>query len=361
LTELLKNEGYKIIYDCENDLDKLFIQYFQSFKQLDPMTLLTNREEHFIKNVIGIKRHASSYLRMYLPVLFLFNHDQSQPFFLLKWIIDPHSPYNPPSKFIEKIQIDKSKLNLLPETISTLTDVSSQKIKKWNLHEQKYLNELYKKEVASVDERIGFIINAIKYKGMLDNTFIVFTSDHGEAFGEHGEWYHGQNFYDELVHVPLIITGPKILKAKREKRIVSLVDLMPTITDLLQIKQTDSNIQGKSFAHILFDDDAVLEKKFAYLTQPINDDHLFQDALLEDEHKLILYQNNNYLLYNLADDPEELFDISENNNHIVNKMLTKVQLIRKDNLKRKTESTEKPKPVIDQETIEQLKGLGYLR
>ena len=49
---------------------------------------------------------------------------------------------------------------------------------------------LYEKEVESVDERVGFIVKALQHKDLLDSTYIIFTSDHGELFGEHGEWNH---------------------------------------------------------------------------------------------------------------------------------------------------------------------------
>ena len=63
-------------------------------------------------------------------------------------------------------------------------------VEKWNDHEHKYLKDLYIKEIESVDERIGSIIKALKHKNLLKNTYIIFTSDHGEAFGEQGIWEH---------------------------------------------------------------------------------------------------------------------------------------------------------------------------
>ena len=64
---------------------------------------------------------------------------------------------------------------------------------------------------------------------MRDDTLIVFTSDHGEGFGEHGLYLHANSFFSELVHVPLIIAGPGITSGKRVTEPVSHVDLMPTL------------------------------------------------------------------------------------------------------------------------------------
>ena len=61
-------------------------------------------------------------------------------------------------------------------------------------YEKYYLKELYFKEIESVDERIGQIIKALEYNNLKDKTFIVFTSDHGEGFGEHGKFLHCDYF-----------------------------------------------------------------------------------------------------------------------------------------------------------------------
>ena len=68
--------------------------------------------------------------------------------------------------------------------------------------EIEYVKRLYNAEVESMDERVGLLINALRAGGVLENTYIVFTSDHSELFGEHGLMGHIGVFYDDLVRIP---------------------------------------------------------------------------------------------------------------------------------------------------------------
>ena len=236
------------------------------------------------------------------------------------------------------------------------------------------MQELYKKEVESVDERIGFILKLLKHEDLFDSTYVIFTADHGQLFGEHGEWSHGQNYYEELVRVPLIITGPGIPKGEREKTIVSLLDLMATLKDFLGVKYED-NSQGRSFAGLL-SQGPVKNENFAHFVQLSDDTTKFQDALLENNNKLIVLKNSTFELYNLADDPCESNDIAKEYPELAGRMLKKIEKTRKENKARSKENfrimanqfsgnkrTDRIRRArIDKEAfLRQLRSLGYLR
>ena len=100
----------------------------------------------------------------------------------------------------------------------------------------------YMQEVELVDEHLGRLFDQLRERGLYDDALIVVTSDHGEALGEHGLLQHAAFIYDENIHVPLIIKPPKGWDAERSRlrsnarRLVSHMDVVPTILDILQLE-----------------------------------------------------------------------------------------------------------------------------
>ena len=116
-------------------------------------------------------------------------------------------------------------------------------------YEIEYVKNLYLAEVESIDERVGYILKALKHTNLMDNTYIIFTSDHGEFLGEEGYIGHGGSFYEETVHIPLIFFGPGIKPGIKLNAYVSHIDLIPTIKDLLGLKYR-AKTEGKSYSEI---------------------------------------------------------------------------------------------------------------
>jgi len=368
LPNYLKGIGYDVMNDVINPFAHTY-NILQGFREVQSYDTLGRQEKKYVEDITGITPKSYFYKHMYGFLSDLLSTSKSQPFFFLKWITDPHSPYDPPEEFKQEIDIDLSQLPKNADFYFTKSFQDSS-IQKFSNYEKDYLKKLYEKEVESVDERIGFILRALKQKNLFNNTFVIFTSDHGEAFGEHGRWGHGKDYYETLLHIPLIICGPGIPKGKKEKTVVSHLGLMATLKDLLHVTYQD-NSQGKSYSFLLTGNpiETVLYKiindnaVFFGVGQKLNS--TFQDALLENNYKIILKKNNTYSLYDLANDAGELHDISEKNPERVNTMLKKVAIIREANKKRKDglKKLAKEKKVdfkVTGETLEHLKALGYI-
>ena len=106
---------------------------------------------------------------------------------------------------------------------------------------------LYEGEVRFVDTHVGKIVQALRDKGLYENTVIVIVGDHGEAFGEHKEQGHGIFCYEESLRVPLIIHNPRLFKTpKRVAGRLSLVDVMPGLLELVRTPIPGA-VQGRSF------------------------------------------------------------------------------------------------------------------
>ena len=107
----------------------------------------------------------------------------------------------------------------------------------------------YDEEIAHVDAEVGRLFAGLQERGLWDDALIVLTSDHGEAFFEHGRWEHGSSMFDEVVSIPLLIRGPGV-RPGRISAPTSLTDITPTILDALSI-EPDASFHGVSLWPIL--------------------------------------------------------------------------------------------------------------
>jgi arylsulfatase A-like enzyme len=194
---------------------------------------------------------------------------------------------------------------------------------------------------------------------LLDNTLIILTSDHGEGLGDHDEIGHVHQLYNTMIHVPLIISCPRLLKGgmKIGTR-MRQIDLMPTILDLLHIK-TGIKYTGDSLLPVVkgrcADNRQVLSMTFT----PEAKYNLV--SLIEGHHKIIWNQDlNTYELYDLLNDPAEHENMVQRNNNKFGLMQKKLQLfLDNQNFSRKLKTRRNIPGIIDEERKKKLKALGY--
>lgn len=139
--------------------------------------------------------------------------DSQQPIFCFINLMGTHMPYRPPRRFVQRfapevLEDPKARRYLhrfnndIYGWLSPLTDPLDDR-------QKRILDGMYDAEVAAQDEQIGFFLEALRDRGQLDNTLIVTTSDHGEHLGEKHLVGHTHALYNELTHVPLIVTDPR--------------------------------------------------------------------------------------------------------------------------------------------------------
>ncbi len=140
--------------------------------------------------------------------------EDASPFFLWVHYFDPHSPYDPPPAYEAAFQGSEQPAGELAE-----------------------LERRYDAEILFTDAELGKLIDFLQAKGLLDSTLLIITSDHGEAFMEHGYLYHGIGLWEEFVRVPLVIRLPGGRTGDRRVQApVGLIDLVPTVVDLLGLE-----------------------------------------------------------------------------------------------------------------------------
>lgn len=189
-------------------------------------------------------------------------------FFLYLHYFDPHTPYRAPGNF--KRMFDpgfKGRLvdhnpggkkmcrETKKKTRQSRCYVEKPPPRGGSPLRQKELHNMvaqYDGEILFLDHFLGQLVQFLKKKDLFENTLLVVTSDHGEAFHEHGAYGHGSTVYQEEVHVPMIVTWPrKLPQGIRRSDPVGLVDVMPTLLEAAGVPSVPSCMQGRSFLKVM--------------------------------------------------------------------------------------------------------------
>jgi hypothetical protein len=177
--------------------------------------------------------------------------------------------------------------------------------------DKEHIVALYDGEIAFADGAIGDLVDGLSERGLDENTLIVFMSDHGEEFFDHGGFAHGHTLYEELLRVPLILRLPgRVPAGKRVPVMVRLIDLMPTILKIAGV-ETDAHMEGRDLGPLLSGESAPGPAAGEALLA----DEVFSEALLYGPeqksvtafpYKLIRHMESGAeMLFDLAEDPDE--------------------------------------------------------
>jgi arylsulfatase A-like enzyme len=167
---------------------------------------------------------------------------RDQPFFLFFHGYDVHRPYKPLARYA-RLFSDGYTGNFRVAALRSDQPRPSEADLRFTISQ-------YDAEIRAVDDLLGELLADLESLGVLDETLVVITSDHGEEFYEHGQIYHAHSLYDELLHVPLIVVGPGVVPAVH-KRQVGLIDLAPTILGMLGLSQAQKGMQGVDLTPVL--------------------------------------------------------------------------------------------------------------
>jgi arylsulfatase A-like enzyme len=172
-----------------------------------------------------------------------------QPFFAFLHYMDPHIPYEAPGSFYARHLPD----GIDPDRARTVNQDPWRYLTgrtEMNGEDFAILRGLYDGEISYVDYRVGQLYNWLEEAGLLRNTLLIITSDHGENLGEHHLMDHAYCLYDTLLHVPLIIRFPssEYLRGGRITAPVQTLDLLPTILTLAGVHDEDlwDQVQGQT-------------------------------------------------------------------------------------------------------------------
>ena len=235
----------------------------------------------------------------------------------------------------------------------------------------RHLKNLYDSGVRQLDTELTRLFGFLKKKELLDKTLLIIVSDHGEAFGEHGEVDHFLNMYQELLHVPLVIRGPGVARGKRIAAPVSLIDIVPTI-----LRQVDAPLPdtldgldltplwhegAKGETRRTFDERFLYGEASGGITWSlIAEGHYpIYRSVRRGPYKMVHRdQGDRYELFDLESDPEESVNIAAKKPQILAEL-------KKEMAERYSEFSAMPsddhKVEIDEEDAEALRALGYIQ
>ncbi len=161
----------------------------------------------------------------------------------------------------------------------------------------------YDGEIWFTDQHVGRLLAYLRAKKLLGHTVVVVTADHGEAFGEHGYYFHGTDLHENQIHVPLLLHVPG-LTPRSIREPVSLMDVPRTLLDLTRVK-TPASLQGLSLLPWLREP-GPLPKRVIYSEMPIGPRNPVRRSIVYGRYKLIHDPRTNLLrVFDLKADPME--------------------------------------------------------
>ncbi len=162
--------------------------------------------------------------------------ENENPFFVQISYVQPHSPFGVPGEYLDLVDEKK-----IPQAVKAEweTDpdapVHFKSLTPSISDDQVYERKCYFADVCHLDEQLGKVVEGLKAKDLLDDTYIIFFADHGELLGDHGLYAKGARHYDACIRVPLIISGPGIQKNCLSDCFVQTEDIAPTILEMTSV------------------------------------------------------------------------------------------------------------------------------
>ncbi|MGH9333579.1 MAG: sulfatase [Vicinamibacteria bacterium] len=279
------------------------------------------------------------------------------PLFLFLHYYDVHSDYASLPEYEEAFR--RPHEGVADGTTAQLLQFREGKVELDAAAEAPHLVDLYDAGIRQMDEEIGRLLSFLRDENLLERTFLVVTSDHGEEFFEHGSVLHGQTQYQEALRVPLLLRGPGIPKNLRVGAPVSLVDVLPTLLTTAGIAVPDG-LDGTPLAPLWSEDEAGrkrLEDRYLYSEADHNNvAHDITRAVRYRSFKLHFNRlTGERRLYDLSHDPGERNDIGSKQKNAFAALSERLDGFLAQG------QAEAPIRALSQEEIDRLRSLGYVR
>ena len=283
------------------------------------------------------------------------------PYFLYLHLINVHGPYRAPEndylalRDSPSLSPDRTLVKGDPgrprhfETTPFANADEKDQLRAWKAK--------YAATVRQLDRRLGALVGELRESGELERTWVVFTSDHGEEFLEHGSWEHGYSLCDHQLHVPLWIREPGARSAgRRVPQVVSLLDVMPTILGASSLPIPDE-AQGSDRSRWLSDTPRDRERTIAVGTGIMNRPAVH--SLRTDRFHLLWDTSSDEIeLFDTETDPDESVNVASEQAELAArlKQLLRSQLAQVDS----AGTLESEVVPIPDDLRDRLRGLGYI-
>jgi arylsulfatase A-like enzyme len=279
-----------------------------------------------------------------------------RPFFLFLNYMDAHRPYLAPGRFATMFPGRDANFGAR-QFDGLLADVLSGK-RSITPAERNHIVSQYDGSLAWLDDQLGALFSRLKQLGLYENTLLIVTSDHGEAFGDKDLLEHGSSVYQDQVGVPLIIRYPRQTTARVVDARTSGVDILPTVLDVLALP-CPNGVQGRSVRNLAATDStpAMAESYAPGIVMGLHRRfRTTERAVFVGQWKLVESRRGPRELYDLSQDPRE----TRNLYGAEAPVRTELERLLAQLSARGAQAPSKP-VVVDPATMERLRGLGYLK
>lgn len=330
LAEYLYERGYQTAAFVAN-LKNLSVPtgLAQGFETYDDSTLLSEAAQTAYGKLIAAARPRLGYYdhpgrkraeELNQEFLGWLEHgrDPGRPFFAFLNYFDVHDPYLPPPGYELRFSKRANPGNRINGQLFPKLHVQKQPLSEAEIAEEM---AAYDASLVYLDAELGRLLERLSALQILDQTFLIVTSDHGESFGNHGLFVHGKSVYRDVIHVPLIVRYPgRIPRELRIDHTVSLQSLPATITELLRLGTKSPFPRPSLIAHLqVGDSDARCDQDVAFAeTRRATRRPAFPRglngrvrSLASSEWHLILYEEGGVELFHLDRDPLEQHNLAE--------------------------------------------------
>ncbi len=323
---------------------------------------------------------------------------QDTPFFMFLHVFDPHDPFEPRSPYDavwadpskkehHENQLDQIRPHIDDPILKAFGMPTKAEMEAAGVNPREFVGhdvDWYDGSILGMDAEIGRLVRHLRQRGLEGKVQLVFMSDHGEEFIEHGRMFHGQTVYGELAGVPLIFSRPGVMpEGAKIPATVRSIDVMPTLLDLSGLPAPEF-IQGESlvplFAAALQGGDpeqliasaqalgwtkpvAVTEKAITTAGVPPYDTQDF--GIVSDGWKLIHHAPRpegapEFELFNHAEDPLDLSDVAAANPDIVAKLKAELEAWKNMVEQNKLPQADAAEDMSPKE-LDRLRSLGYIQ
>ena len=265
-----------------------------------------------------------------------------KPFFMWVHYIEPHAPYRFHEQYADRIGVNDDKLDK---------------------------KDRYDTEIAAVDESIARLLAGVRQAVDDKDLLVVFTADHGESLGEHNYWGHGRYLYEPSLRIPLGIIWRGVIPEGTVSSQATLLDLAPTLLDLVGI-DVPEDLPGASWATTIRGAGNLAERVGCYQAHrgavhgdSVRDSDkkrskglLWVGVINGDRKEIVKVSRQLVQIYDLADDPGELNTLASVDDQPSDALAACFARVAEGLGSLDTLATQK----LDDETVEQLRALGYL-
>jgi arylsulfatase A-like enzyme len=281
----------------------------------------------------------------------LLGESSREPFFLWTHYFDPHTTFVPHQEFgfaeaperfgdmrLSHRVLERVARSCTPEQLS-------------------YVEAIYDEEIAFTDEHVGRLVDSIRALELGRPTVFVFTADHGEYFMERGRFGHGEDVYQDLVHVPLILAGlpDEGLRGRVVEEVVEIASLPRTLTRLAGLEE--AAFQGEDLLAL----DELASQSRPRFSEGMDAESASRrkHAVIDRGWKLIRHLDDGRLeLYDLNGDPRETRDLSASEDARV--VSVREALLAALEAYASREALERQEVQLDEDELDALRDLGYV-